>query len=116
MAEDDGEVRKLIRLVLTGNGYRVIEAVDGQDALAILSGHQMVVDLLLLDVIMPKKNGKEVYDTIRVIDPDVKAIFMSGYTADIIDKKGILDENLNFLPKPIEPLELLGLIRTVLDG
>jgi PAS domain S-box-containing protein len=116
VAEDDGEVRKLIRLVLTGNGYRVIEAVDGQDALAILSGQQAAIDLLLLDVIMPKKNGKEVYDTIRVVDADVKAIFMSGYTADIIDKKGILNENLNFLPKPIEPLELLGLIRTVLDG
>jgi PAS domain S-box-containing protein len=116
VAEDDGEVRKLIRLVLAGNGYRVIEAVDGQDALAILSGNEAAVDLLLLDVIMPKKNGKEVYDTVRMTDPDVKAIFMSGYTADIIDKKGILDENLNFLAKPIEPLELLGLIRTVLDG
>ncbi len=115
VAEDDAEVRKLIRLVLSSNGYRVIEAIDGQDALAILSGHSTNVDLLLLDVIMPKKNGKEVYDTVRIKEPSIKAVFMSGYTADIIDKKGILEENLNFLPKPIEPLELLALVRTVLD-
>ncbi len=116
LAEDDAEVRKLIRLVLAGNGYRVIEAVDGQDALAILSEQGKNVDLLLLDIIMPKKNGKEVYDTVKTMLPGVKAVFMSGYTADIIDKKGIIAENLNFLSKPIAPLELLAMIRSVLDG
>ena len=64
---------------------------------------------------MPKKNGKEVFDTVRVTHPEIKAIFMSGYTADIIDKKGILAENLNFISKPIAPLELLGVVRDVLD-
>jgi PAS domain S-box-containing protein len=116
LAEDDDEVRKLIRLVLSGNGYRVIEAVDGQDALAVLSRQNGAVDLLLLDIIMPRKNGKEVYDTVRSQNPGMKAIFMSGYTADIIDKKGIIAENLNFIPKPIAPLELLALVRSVLDG
>ena len=58
VAEDDTDVRKLIRLVLAGNGYKVIEAVDGQDALALLSEQNTGVDLLLLDIIMPKKNGK----------------------------------------------------------
>lgn len=116
VAEDDPEVRKLIRLILAGSGYTVIEAEDGQRALVMLSERTEKVHLLLLDVIMPKKNGKEVYDTVRLSDPTVKAIFMSGYTADIIDKKGILDGNLNFLPKPIEPLELLGMVRNVLDG
>jgi PAS domain S-box-containing protein len=115
VAEDDTEVRKLIRLILSGNGYTVLEAVDGQDALAVLSEQQSRVDLLLLDVIMPKKNGKEVYDSVRSADPGMKAIFMSGYTADIIDKKGIIDQNLNFIPKPIEPLDLLRIIRDVLD-
>jgi PAS domain S-box-containing protein len=115
VAEDDDEVRTLIRMVLKGNGYQVIEAIDGQDALAVLSREQKQIDLLLLDVIMPKKNGKEVFDTVRVTHPGIKAIFMSGYTADIIDKKGILAENLNFISKPIAPLELLGVIRDVLD-
>ncbi|OGW36607.1 MAG: hypothetical protein A2010_03285 [Nitrospirae bacterium GWD2_57_9] len=116
IAEDDGEVRKLIRMVLTGAGYQVIEAVDGQDALALLSRQDRHIDLLMLDVIMPKKNGKEVYDTVRSAYGEVKAIFMSGYTSDILDKKGIIDENLNFISKPIAPLELLHLIRTVLDS
>ncbi len=116
VAEDDSDVRKLIRLVLAGNGYRVVEAVDGQDALAVLSTNVDKIDLLLLDIVMPRKNGKEVYDTIKMQNPAAKAIFMSGYTADIIDKKGILAENLNFISKPIAPLELLTIVRSVLDG
>ena len=115
VAEDDPDVRTLIRLVLRGNGYQVIETVDGQDALAVISRHQSKIHLLLLDVIMPKKNGKEVYDTVKNVDPDIKAVFMSGYTADIIDKKGILAENLHFLPKPIVPHELLTIVRQALD-
>ncbi len=71
--------------------------------------------MLLLDVIMPKKNGKQVYEIVRNTEPNVKAIFMSGYTADIIDEKGILDQNLNFISKPIAPLELLNIVRQVLD-
>lgn len=115
VAEDDDEVRALIRDVLKGSGYQVIEAVDGQDALAVLSREQRKIHLLLLDVIMPKKNGKEVFETVRATHPGIKAIFMSGYTADIIDKKGIVAENLNFISKPVAPLELLGVIRDVLD-
>jgi PAS domain S-box-containing protein len=115
VAEDDPEVRSMIRLVLTGNGYHVMEAVDGEDALTLLSRQNGSVHLLLLDVIMPKKNGKEVYDAVRATDPHIKVIFMSGYTADIIDKKGILDQSLNFIAKPIAPMELLHLIREVLD-
>jgi signal transduction histidine kinase/ActR/RegA family two-component response regulator len=115
VAEDDAEVRKLIKLILSGSGYNVIEAEDGQDALSFLSRHHAKIDLLLLDVIMPKKNGKEVYDTVKNSDPHLKAIFMSGYTADIIDKKGIDAENLNFISKPILPAELLSMVRDVLD-
>lgn len=115
VAEDDEEVRRLIKMVLIANGYRVIEAVDGQHALAMISSTEATIDLLLLDVIMPKKNGKEVYDTIKKVYPDIKAIFMSGYTADIIDKKGIIAENLSFLSKPIAPRELLNTVRDILD-
>jgi hypothetical protein len=64
---------------------------------------------------MPKKNGKEAYDEIKDIWPEVKAIFISGYTEDMIHKKGILEEGLNFLSKPILPYELLRKIREVLD-
>jgi len=73
------------------------------------------IDLLILDVIMPKKNGKEVYETIRKVNPNIKAIFTSGYTADIIHRKGILEEGSDFILKPFPPLKLLEKVRSVLD-
>ncbi|NCO67016.1 MAG: hypothetical protein COY75_00890 [Nitrospirae bacterium CG_4_10_14_0_8_um_filter_41_23] len=64
---------------------------------------------------MPKKNGKEAYNEIKKTKPNIKALFTSGYTADIIQKKGLLEEGLNFIPKPISPRELLRKVREVLD-
>jgi DNA-binding response OmpR family regulator len=65
---------------------------------------------------MPKMNGKEAYDEIKKIDPAVKAIFMSGHTADIIHKHGLMDESIQFLAKPLNPKKLLVKVRNVLDG
>jgi CheY-like chemotaxis protein len=115
IAEDDVQVRELTKEVLKGFGYKVIEATDGADAVRVFNDNKDAVQLLILDVIMPKKNGKEVYDEIKEINPGVKAIFMSGYTADMIHKRGILEEGLNFISKPILPDELLRRIREVLD-
>ena len=115
MAEDNAEVRKLMKEVLERFGYKVIEAVDGEDAIKVFNENKNNVQLLLLDLIMPKMNGKEAYDEIRKIRPDIKVIFGSGYTSDIIDKKGILEEGLNFITKPISPRELLRKVREVLD-
>ncbi len=115
IAEDDVQVRELTKEVLIGYGYKVIEAKDGVDAVQIFNENKDEVKLLILDVIMPKKNGKEAYDEIKDIRPEVKAIFISGYTADMIHKKGILEEGLNFISKPILPDELLRKIREVLD-
>jgi CheY-like chemotaxis protein len=72
------------------------------------------IHLVILDVIMPKKNGREVYEELRKVRPDLKALFMSGYTADIVREKGILDEGLVFLDKPIAPQLLLKKVREVL--
>ena len=74
------------------------------------------IDLLLLDVIMPKKNGKEVYEEIQKMHPGIKVLFMSGYTADLIHTKGILNDALNVVAKPISPPELLSAIRHALDN
>jgi CheY-like chemotaxis protein len=115
IAEDDASVRELIKEVLLGYGYKVIEAVDGEDAVRRFKDNKDRIQLLILDVIMPKKNGKEVYDDIKEIKPDIKAIFTSGYTADIIHKKGILEERLDFILKPISPDEFLRKVREVLD-
>jgi hypothetical protein len=74
------------------------------------------IQLLVLDVVMPKKNGKEVYETIKEMTPDIKALFLSGYTADIVHNKGILEQHINFMSKPISPRDLLAKVREILDG
>jgi len=115
LSEDDSAVRKLTKNVLEEAGYTVIEAEDGEEALNKFRGNDGSIRLLLLDVIMPKKDGKAVYEEIRKTHPAIKALFMSGYTANIIHKKGILEKDLNFISKPVAPAELLRLVRKVLD-
>ncbi|MBI5213766.1 MAG: response regulator [Nitrospirae bacterium] len=73
------------------------------------------IKLLLFDVIMPKKNGRDAYEEIKNISSDIRAVFMSGYTADIINKRGVSEREINFIPKPISPKELLRKIRETLD-
>jgi PAS domain S-box-containing protein len=115
VAEDDEIIRNLTRSVLTEFGYQVIEAMDGEEALRIFGENRDRIDLLLLDVIMPRKNGKAAYEEIRRIKPGIKALFMSGYSADMISKEGISEKDLSFISKPVSPTELLMKVREVLD-
>lgn len=115
VAEDDQAVRKLTKDILERFGYKVIVAEDGEDAIGKFMDNKENIQLLLLDVIMPRKNGKEVYEEIKKIKPDIKTIFLSGYTANLIHKKGILEEGLNFILKPVSPKELLRKVREALD-
>lgn len=115
LAEDDSEVRKITRNILEGSGYRVIEAVDGEDAINKFLLNKDEIQLLIFDVIMPQKSGKEAYEEVKRIAPGVKALFTSGYTADIIHRKGVLEEGINFIPKPVAPDILLKKMREVLD-
>ncbi|HEX8949101.1 MAG TPA: ATP-binding protein [Dissulfurispiraceae bacterium] len=115
VAEDESSVRRSMKNMLEGFGYKVLEATDGEDAVAKFMDNREAVRLVIVDIIMPKKNGKEVYDELRKMSPGVKVLFTSGYTADIIHKKGILDEGLNFISKPVMPNELLRKIREVMD-
>jgi DNA-binding response OmpR family regulator len=96
-------------------GYNVIVAKDGKDAIDTFIKHKDTIQLLLFDVIMPKKNGKEAYDEIKKLSPNMKVIFISGYSADIIHSKGIINEGLDFLSKPILQEILLNKVREVLD-
>ncbi|MCJ7617805.1 MAG: response regulator [Desulfobacterales bacterium] len=116
VAEDDEVVRTITKTILDRFGYKVIEAVDGEDAVTKFKENKDTIDIVILDVIMPKKHGKMVYDEIKELCPEIKAIFTSGYTSDLIDKKGILEEGINFIQKPVLPNELLRKIREVLDG
>ena len=115
LAEDDVQVRSMTKSVLEEFGYRVIEAEDGEQAVLNFRDNLEEIRLVMLDVIMPKKNGKEAYDEIRRIAPGVKVLFTSGYTADVISRKGISEEKLNFLPKPLTPDVLLRKLREILE-
>lgn len=115
VAEDDAAIRELTSTVLREFGYSVITAADGEEALRVFAADPARVDLLLLDVIMPRRNGRDVYAAARAIRPDVKALFISGYSADIMNRDGILEANQHFLPKPVSPKTLLRTVREVLD-
>ncbi|MEW6500017.1 MAG: response regulator [Thermodesulfobacteriota bacterium] len=115
VAEDDPALRKLCTTILTDFGYTVIAAVDGEDAVQQFLANQGKIHLLLFDLIMPKRNGKEAYDAIRKLAPDVKGIFASGYAPDIIRQKAALDNDTPVLFKPMSPVELLEKVREVLD-
>jgi DNA-binding response OmpR family regulator len=116
VAEDETYVRDFIKDILTGYGYKVIEAIDGEDAMRIFNEHRDTIQLLILDVVMPKKDGKMVYQEIKKVSPDTKVIFVSGYATDVLYKKGIFEEGLNFISKPMSPNELLIKVREVLDS
>jgi CheY-like chemotaxis protein len=115
LAEDDDDLRKLIRQVLEDFGYTVLEASDGDAAVVLFREHHAAISLLLLDIIMPKKNGRDAYAEMRDLEPAIKVLFTSGYTADIIHKQGLLDQGLEFILKPVSPTELLKKVRDVLD-
>lgn len=114
IAEDDAGIRKFVITLLEGFGYTVIEAVDGDDAVNKFRANKGKIQLLLFDLIMPKKNGKDAYEEIKTIRDDISVIFMSGYASDIIQKFGI-EENVEFISKPVLPNELLRKVREELD-
>ncbi|HEX9019866.1 MAG TPA: ATP-binding protein [Nitrospirota bacterium] len=116
VAEDDAAVRALTTSALKDAGYAIIEAADGEEAIKKFSEQKDDIHLAILDVIMPKRNGKVVFDAIKKMRPDVKALFISGYTADILQKQLILGSRMYFLSKPVSVSELLTKVREVLDG
>ena len=115
VAEDDPHVRKITVMSLQENGYKVIEAENGEEAAKRFLENKDTIAIVLFDVIMPLKNGREAYEEIKKLDPDIKAIFMSGYTDDVISRKGILEEGVDFISKPLNPATLMRKIREVLD-
>jgi CheY-like chemotaxis protein len=115
VAEDDETVRTFLRDILQDHGYAVITAEDGQDAVDAFNANRDAVNLVILDVVMPKKNGGEVYDVIKAAAPGMQFIFVSGYPQDILTTKGALDEDLEFIPKPLDIENLLLKMRVMLE-
>lgn len=114
VADDNAEIRALMKDVFALAGYRVMEAADGEEAVRTYAEAEPV-DLVILDSVMPKKNGLKVFEEISRIKPDVKVLFISGYTSDIVLTKGVRDK-FHFLPKPLSPNTLLKKVREVLDA
>jgi PAS domain S-box-containing protein len=115
IVEDDRDVRNMLTKVLESHGYTTIEAIDGDDAIRVHQEQKEHIDLIILDVVMPGRNGMEALDEITRTDPLVKAIFVSGYTGDIVIDKGIHREGVDFLHKPLSVTGLLAKVREVLD-
>ncbi len=99
--------------MLDGFGYKVIEAIDGEDAIGKFKLYKDKIQFVLLDVIMPKLNGREVYEAVRKERPDIKVLFTSGYPANHID--AIIEKGSDFILKPVSPTKLLQKIREVLE-
>jgi two-component system CheB/CheR fusion protein len=115
LVEDEDQVRKLASTILEGRGYVVLEARDGREGLAVCQAHQGKIDLLLSDVVMPELGGRELAERILAVRPDIKVLFMSGHTQDIVLKEGI-EAGTPFLQKPFGPTDLAHKVREVLDS
>lgn len=116
LAEDEDAVRKLARQVLEMNGYEVLEAANGDAALSICKHQTEPIHLLITDVIMPEMSGRELADQLAKLRPEMKVLFMSGYTDNAIIHQGVLDAGANFIQKPFPTDALARKIREVLDA
>jgi CheY-like chemotaxis protein len=116
VAEDNEEVLSLARFVLEESGYRVITAVDGEEAIRQFSSHRDEIALCLIDLIMPKRSGKDAVGEMRKARQGIKVVYMSGYTADIIRERDIAEVDAAFLSKPLLPQDLLRTVRDALDA
>ncbi|MGE5567585.1 MAG: response regulator [Rhodospirillales bacterium] len=115
LVEDEEEVRRLAREMLARQGYRVIEAGSGAEAMRIWHKRRGSIDMLLTDVVMPRMSGRELADKMRESRPDLKVMYMSGYTDDVIARHGVLDSGTAFLSKPFTSEALSRKVRSVLD-
>lgn len=115
LAEDENYVSDLIKTVLEKNGYGVITAVNGSDAVDKFMKNRDKIHLLLFDIIMPFKSGKQAYEEIKKTNPDIKVVFMSGYDDSISSKMDIINEGLDYISKPVSPIKLLEKAREALD-
>ena len=115
IVEDDKSLRKLARTVLKQKGYKVLVAENGEDALRVSKEHKGPIDLMIADVVMPKMSGKETAERLQPLYPQMKIIYMSGYTDDSIIHRGVLAPGLNFIEKPFTPEMLARKVREVLN-
>ena len=115
IVEDDDKVRNLVCEILEPQGYSILEAKDGMEALRVSKEHGDQIHLMITDVVMPGMGGRELEERLRPLRPDMKVIYMSGYTDNAIVHHGILSPEMEFLQKPISSEALKRKVREVLD-
>jgi PAS domain S-box-containing protein len=116
LVEDEQIVREPTRRLLASHGYTVMAAANADDALALVADHPGEIHLLLTDVVMPGRSGKELAIAVNEIRPGTKTLFMSGYSHDLILHQGVLEEGVHLIEKPFAAETLLSSVRAVLDG
>jgi CheY-like chemotaxis protein len=116
LAEDADIVRSLAKEILEVSGYRVLEAPNGGAALLICENHPAPIDLLLTDVVMPEMNGRDLAKRLLHLHPEMRVLYMSGYTPDAIVRHGVLEEGTHFIEKPFGPSALAIKVREVLEA
>jgi len=116
VVEDAAPVRMLARAILEKYGYQVIEAASGEEALELAGRTEGPIDLLLTDVVMPQMNGRQLYERLCVERPGLKVLYMSGYTDNLIARRGLLEPGIALLQKPFSVERLTCRVREVLDG
>ena len=115
LVEDEDMVRNLATELLKENGYKVVEASGGEEAIRLCRNHKGPIHLLITDVVMPKMSGKDVARRLQMVHPETKVLFMSGYTDEAIVHHGIVDSHIAFIQKPFSETALMQKIRDVLD-
>ena len=114
LVEDEESVRQLVRETLEAKGYKVLEADHGAAALRIASDHHGPIDMLITDVVMPGMSGRELSEQLSASDPDIKILYLSGYTEDAVVHQGVLEPGTSFLQKPFTLQALARKVREVL--
>ncbi len=115
LVEDESGVLKMVQMMLTALGYRVLAAHTPSEALRVAEENTGEIHLLMTDVILPEMNGRELGDRLRARYPHMRQLFASGYTADVIGPRGVLEEGVHFVQKPFSMRELAAKVREVLD-
>ena len=115
VVEDDAPVRNIAMRILEREGYEAYCAESGPAAIEFVKEKELIVDLLLTDIVMPQMNGKQLADIMCKMQPEMKVLFISGYTEDVIGQHGVLKPGTNFLSKPYRPKSLLKKLKEILD-